>query len=61
MYTPNAGMLTGIMPRAPGDILMLGSDCLADGTRPRARVRDRIEISATGFAPLVNTLVGEAA
>ena len=49
------------MTLQPGDILMLGSDCLADGTRPRARVRDRIEISATGFAPLVNTLVGEAA
>jgi 5-oxopent-3-ene-1,2,5-tricarboxylate decarboxylase/2-hydroxyhepta-2,4-diene-1,7-dioate isomerase len=49
------------MTLRPGDVLMLGSDCLADGTRPRARVGDRIEISATGFAPLVNTLVGEPA
>jgi len=45
----------------PGDVLMLGSDCLPDGTRPRARAGDRIEISAPGFAPLVNTLVGESA
>ena len=43
----------------PGDILMLGTDCLDDGTRPRARVGDRIEIAAPGFEPLVNTLVGE--
>ena len=53
--------VNAFMTLQPGDILMLGSDCLADGTRPRARMRDRIEISATGFAPLVNTLVGEAA
>jgi 5-oxopent-3-ene-1,2,5-tricarboxylate decarboxylase/2-hydroxyhepta-2,4-diene-1,7-dioate isomerase len=44
----------------PGDILMLGTDCLDDGTRPRARVGDRIEIAAPGFEPLVNTLVEEA-
>ena len=43
----------------PGDILMLGTDCLDDGTRPRARVGDRIEIAAPGFEPLVNTLVEE--
>jgi 5-oxopent-3-ene-1,2,5-tricarboxylate decarboxylase/2-hydroxyhepta-2,4-diene-1,7-dioate isomerase len=49
------------MTLQPGDILMLGSDCLVDGTRPRARAGDRIEISAPGFAPLVNTLVGESA
>ena len=53
--------VNAFMTLQPGDILMLGSDCLADGTRPRARVGDRIEISATGFAPLVNTLVGEPA
>ena len=44
-----------------GDVLMLGTDCLPDGTRPRAKAGDRIEISAPGFAPLVNTLVEEAA
>jgi len=47
------------MTLRPGDVLMLGSDCLPDGTRPRARAGDLIEISAPGFDPLVNTLVGE--
>ena len=42
-----------------GDVLMLGTDCLADGTRPRARAGDRVEIRAAGFAPLVHTLVEE--
>ena len=49
------------MTLQPGDVLMLGTDCLEDGTRPRAQAGDRIEISAPGFAPLVNTLVEEAA
>ncbi len=49
------------MTLQPGDVLMLGTDCLDDGTRPRAQAGDRIEISAPGFAPLVNTLVEEAA
>ena len=48
------------MTLLPGDILMLGTDCLADGTRPHARVGDRIEISAPGFEPLVNTIVEES-
>lgn len=38
-----------------GEVLMLG--CAAG--RPLARAGDRIEISAAGFAPLVNTLVAE--
>ena len=44
-----------------GDVLMLGTDCLPDGTRLRAKAGDRIEISAPDFAPLVNTLVEDAA
>lgn len=48
------------MTLQPGDLLMLGTDCLRDGTRPRARAGDRIEISAPGFEPLVNHLVKEA-
>ena len=44
-----------------GDVLMLGTDCLPDGTRPRAKAGDRIEISAPGFAPLVHTLIEEKA
>ena len=49
------------MTLQPGDVLMLGTDCLDDGARPRAKAGDRIEISAPGFAPLVNTLVEELA
>lgn len=40
-----------------GDVLMLG--CAP--ARPLARAGDRIEISAPGFPPLVNTLIEEAA
>jgi len=43
----------------PGDVLMLGTDCLPDGTRPRAGSGDRVEISAPGFAPLQHTVVEE--
>ncbi|HAX19233.1 MAG TPA: fumarylacetoacetate hydrolase [Hydrogenophaga sp.] len=43
----------------PGDVLMLGTDCLEDGTRPRAKAGDAVEVSATGFKPLVNVFVGE--
>ena len=39
-----------------GDLLMLGCDT----GRPLARVGDRIDISAPGFATLTNTLMGEA-
>ncbi len=44
-----------------GDVLLLGSDCLPDGKRPRAKVGDVVEISADGFDTLVNTFVGGAA
>lgn len=44
----------------PGDVLMVGTDCLDDGTRPRAKAGDSVEITATGFAPLVNHFVQEA-
>jgi 5-oxopent-3-ene-1,2,5-tricarboxylate decarboxylase/2-hydroxyhepta-2,4-diene-1,7-dioate isomerase len=42
-----------------GDVLMVGTDCLADGTRPRAKAGDRVEISAAGFAT-VSLAVGVA-
>ena len=41
-----------------GDVLMVGTDCLADGTRPRARAGDRVEISAPGLVPVVTTVRG---
>jgi 5-oxopent-3-ene-1,2,5-tricarboxylate decarboxylase / 2-hydroxyhepta-2,4-diene-1,7-dioate isomerase len=43
------------MTLAHGDLLMLG----CDAGRPRARVGDRIEISAPGFELLAHTLVKE--
>ena len=43
-----------------GDVLMVGTDCLADGTRPRAKAGDRVEISAPGFTPLAIDLAGAA-
>ena len=41
-----------------GDVLMVGTDCLADGTRPRARAGDRVEISAPGLASVITTVRG---
>ena len=41
----------------PGDVLMLGTDCLADGSRPRARAGDAVEITAAGFKPLTHHFV----
>lgn len=46
------------MTLQPGDVLMVGSDCLADGTRPRAKADDRVEISAPGFASVITTVRG---
>ena len=46
------------MTLQPGDVLMVGTDCLADGTRPRARSGDRVEISAPGLVPVVTTVRG---
>ena len=44
----------------PGDVLMLGTDCLADGNRPRAKVGDAVEITAAGFKPLTHQFVQES-
>jgi 5-oxopent-3-ene-1,2,5-tricarboxylate decarboxylase/2-hydroxyhepta-2,4-diene-1,7-dioate isomerase len=47
------------MTLQPGDVLMVGTDCLENGTRPRAKAGDRVEISAPGFVA-VNVTVGGA-
>ena len=44
------------MTLQPGEVLMLGTDALADGTRPRLHAGDRVEISAPGFEPLEQTI-----
>lgn len=43
----------------PGDVLMVGTDCLDDGSRPRVKAGDSVEITAAGFAPLVNHFIQE--
>ena len=48
------------MTLQPGDVLMVGTDGLADGSRPRAKAGDRVEISAPGFSS-VSVQVGGAA
>jgi 5-oxopent-3-ene-1,2,5-tricarboxylate decarboxylase/2-hydroxyhepta-2,4-diene-1,7-dioate isomerase len=47
------------MDAAPGDVLMLGCDCLADGTRPLVHAGDTVEITAPGFAPTRHNFVKE--
>jgi len=47
------------MTLQPGDVLMVGTDCLPDGTRPRARAGDRVEIGAPGFAPVITQVKGQ--
>jgi 5-oxopent-3-ene-1,2,5-tricarboxylate decarboxylase/2-hydroxyhepta-2,4-diene-1,7-dioate isomerase len=44
-----------------GDVLMLGTDVLANGQRPRAHAGDTVCLSAPGFAPWVQTVQKEAA
>ena len=47
------------MTLQPGDVLLLGSDCLPDGSRPRVHAGDTVEISATGFKPAVHSFAAE--
>jgi 5-oxopent-3-ene-1,2,5-tricarboxylate decarboxylase/2-hydroxyhepta-2,4-diene-1,7-dioate isomerase len=42
-----------------GDVLMLGTDCLADGTRPLVHPGDTVEITAPGFAPTLHSFTQE--
>lgn len=52
--------VTEFMTLQPGDVLMVGTDCLADGTRPRARAGDAIEIAAPGLASVTTQVKGAA-
>lgn len=67
LVRPAAQLLADVgefMTLQPGDVLMLGTDCLMDGSRPLAKARDTVEISAPGFKPVVHTVApttGEAA
>jgi 5-oxopent-3-ene-1,2,5-tricarboxylate decarboxylase / 2-hydroxyhepta-2,4-diene-1,7-dioate isomerase len=48
------------MTLQPGDVLMVGTDCLADGSRPRAQAGDLVEISAPGLSTVTTHLKGQA-
>lgn len=48
------------MTLQPGDVLMVGTDCLADGARPRAQAGDRVEITASGLASVSTPVKGAA-
>ncbi|MGE0351102.1 fumarylacetoacetate hydrolase family protein [Hydrogenophaga sp.] len=50
------------MTLRPGDVLMLGSDCLEDGSRPLVHAGDMVEITAPGFAlPTLHSFTQEEA
>ncbi len=64
LVRPVAQLLADVgefMTLQAGDVLMVGTDCLADGTRPLARAGDTVQIGTPGFAPLVQHLVAGGA
>jgi 5-oxopent-3-ene-1,2,5-tricarboxylate decarboxylase/2-hydroxyhepta-2,4-diene-1,7-dioate isomerase len=64
LVRPVARLLADVaefMTLQAGDVLMLGTDVLANGQRPRARVGDTVCLTAPGFTPWVQTVQGEAA
>ena len=48
------------MTLQPGDVLMVGTDCLPGGTRPRARAGDTVALSAPGLQPVHTHVKGLA-
>ena len=52
--------VSGFMTLQPGDVLLLGTDCLADGSRPLAQPGDHVELRAAGFPTLSHSLVAQA-
>lgn len=52
--------VNAFMTLQAGDVLMVGSDVLETGLRPRARAGDRIELQAKGLPSLVQRVGGAA-
>jgi 5-oxopent-3-ene-1,2,5-tricarboxylate decarboxylase/2-hydroxyhepta-2,4-diene-1,7-dioate isomerase len=52
--------VSAFMTLQPGDVLMLGTDCLADGSRPLVGPGDHVELRAAGLAPLRHSVVEDA-
>lgn len=53
--------VNAFMTLQAGDVLMVGTDVLETGLRPRACAGDRIELQATGLPSLVQRVSGGAA
>ena len=53
--------LRGFTEFRAGDVLMLGLDCLADGTRPLARAGDRVTLQTAHGLVLEQTVLGVSA
>lgn len=51
--------VNGFQSMRSGDVLMVGTDCLEDGTRARVREGDAVEINAQGFRPLMHHFIQE--
>lgn len=47
------------MTLQPGDVLLVGSEALPDGTRPRVAAGDAVEVSAPGFRPVLQRFAAE--
>ena len=56
----NLALVHALQHIQPGDVLMVGTDCLADGTRPRAKAGDRVEVSAPGLSSVITHVKGLA-
>lgn len=55
------GEVNAFMGLRDGDVLMLGTDCLPDGSRPLVQAGDTVEMFAEGFAPTVHHFVADEA
>ena len=53
--------VNGFQSLQPGDVLMLGTDCLGDGARVLVHAGDAVEITTQGLSPLVNHFIRESA
>ncbi|MCU0941559.1 MAG: fumarylacetoacetate hydrolase family protein [Hydrogenophaga sp.] len=52
--------VAGFMSLQPGDVLLTGSEVLADGGRPRVEAGDVVEIVAPGLRPVLQRFDAEA-
>lgn len=51
--------VAAFMTLQPGDVLLVGSEALPDGTRPRVVTGDAVEVSAPGLKPVLQRFEAE--